>query len=309
MSPFIRRKSPGQIFISYRRDESAWPADQLFRRLAEHFGKDKVFKDIDSIDLGDDFVQVITRKIGTSHVLLALIGNRWLTVTGKGKKRRLDDTQDPVRLELETALKCKVRVIPILIDGARMPHAKELPASLAGLVRRQAFELSVSRFDENVELLLAKLNKIIKEMPTSPRPPTTDDQEKRGSLGLGVPAREPEVPVAEVVRQQSVRQGPVRQGRSNTEKRGSLGLGVPAREPEVPAAKVVRQQPVRQARSNALDISFPVKAYPRPPTTDDQEKRGLLGLGAPAEEPEVPVTEVVRQPPVRPTRSKRSGKR
>ena len=71
----------GRIFISYRRDETAYSAGWLFDRLASHFGKGQVFKDVDSIELGDDFVEVISAAVGSCDVLLALIGDRWLTIT------------------------------------------------------------------------------------------------------------------------------------------------------------------------------------------------------------------------------------
>jgi hypothetical protein len=137
----------GRIFISYRREETAYPAGWLFDRLAERFGSGQVFKDVDSIQLGDDFVEVITRAVGSCDVLLALIGEEWLTITDQHGRRRLDDPEDFVRLEIEAALTRKVRVIPILIDGSRMPRADELPDSLGRLARRQALELSPSRFD------------------------------------------------------------------------------------------------------------------------------------------------------------------
>ena len=73
--------STGRIFISYRREETAYPAGWLFDRLADHFGAAQVFKDVDSIELGDDFVEVISQAVGSCDVLLALIGDQWLTVT------------------------------------------------------------------------------------------------------------------------------------------------------------------------------------------------------------------------------------
>jgi TIR domain len=71
----------GRIFVSYRREETAYPAGWLYDRLADRFGSNQVFKDVDSIELGDDFVEVITRAVGACDVLLALIGREWLTIT------------------------------------------------------------------------------------------------------------------------------------------------------------------------------------------------------------------------------------
>ncbi len=114
----------GRIFISYRREETAYPAGWLFDRLVEHFGQGQVFKDVDSIQLGDDFVEVITAAVAGCDVLLALIGDQWLTITGEDGRRRLEDPSDFVRLEIEAALARNIRVIPVLVDGARMPRGR-----------------------------------------------------------------------------------------------------------------------------------------------------------------------------------------
>ena len=160
--------STGRIFISYRRDETAYPAGWLYDRLANQYGGEQVFKDVDSIELGDDFVQVITRAVGSCDVLLALIGEQWLTMTDEHGRRRLDDPDDFVRLEIEAALTRNVRVIPILIDGAEMPRADELPPSLASLRRRQALELSPSRFEYDTGRLLKVLDSALAEVRTAP---------------------------------------------------------------------------------------------------------------------------------------------
>jgi hypothetical protein len=159
--------STGRIFISYRRDESAYPAGWLYDRLADHYDGGQVFKDVDSIKLGDDFVEVITRAVGSCDVLLALIGEQWLTITDAQGRRRLDDSNDFVRLEIEAALARNVRIIPILVDGARMPTTEELPDSLARLARRQALELSPSRFDFDTGRLLRVLDTTLAEVRTA----------------------------------------------------------------------------------------------------------------------------------------------
>jgi TIR domain len=158
---------PGRIFISYRRDETAYPAGWLYDRLADNYGGGQVFKDVDSIELGDDFVEVITRAVGSCDVLLALIGEQWLTITDEHGRRRLDDPDDFVRLEIEAALTRNVRVIPILVDGARMPRADELPGSLVKLRRRQALELSPARFEYDTGRLLKVLDTTLAEVRTA----------------------------------------------------------------------------------------------------------------------------------------------
>ena len=154
---------PARIFMSYRREETAYPAAWLFDRLASHFGREQVFKDIDSIELGDDFMEVITTAVGSCDVLLALIGDRWLTITDPDGQRRLNNPGDFVRLEIEAALARNTRVIPILVAGARMPRAEELPASLAKLARRQALELTPGRFVADTRRLLRALDRAITE--------------------------------------------------------------------------------------------------------------------------------------------------
>jgi hypothetical protein len=157
---------PGRVFISYRREETAYPAGWLYDRLANRYGG-QVFKDVDSIQLGDDFVEVITRAVGSCDVLLALIGDQWLTISDTHGNRRIDDPDDFVRLEIDAALCRKVRVIPILVDGATMPSPDELPDSLATLVRRQALELSPSRFEFDTSRLFRTLDWTLAEVRTA----------------------------------------------------------------------------------------------------------------------------------------------
>jgi hypothetical protein len=153
--------------MSYRRADSAYPAGWLYDRLADHYGGSQVFKDVDSIELGDDFVEVITEAVGSCDVLLALIGEKWLNITDANGHRRIDDPNDFVRLEIEAALARNVRVIPILVDGARMPTAEGLPDSLNRLARRQALELSPARFDFDTGRLLKKLDRELAEIRAS----------------------------------------------------------------------------------------------------------------------------------------------
>jgi hypothetical protein len=162
--------APPGIFISYRRSDAAAYAGWLFDRLAGHYGRDQIFKDVDSIQLGDDFAAAISDAVASCQVLLALIGDRWLTISGKAG-RRLDNPRDFVRLEIEAALSRNIRVIPVLIDGATMPDADQLPASMAGLRARQALELSTNRFDSDFSRLLKVLDKTL-STPQAVRPRT-----------------------------------------------------------------------------------------------------------------------------------------
>ena len=163
--------SASRIFLSYRRKDAAYPAGWLFDRLVEHFGDGQVFKDVDSIELGDDFVQEITDAVTSCAVVLAVIGTRWLTVTGEQGQRRLDDPEDFVSLEIEAAFARGVRVIPVLVDGAQMPHVADLPTALAQLAHRQALELTSSRFGSDTARLLEVLDKTLSEAGVGPTEP------------------------------------------------------------------------------------------------------------------------------------------
>ena len=155
--------TPGRIFISYRRDETDFPASWLYERLAAHFGSDQVFKDVDSIELGDDFAEVIAEAVGACDVLLVLIGAQWLEITDEAGRPRLENSDDFVRLEIEAALQRKVRIIPILVGRATMPRADQLPASLGKLVHRQALELNPNRFEADTSRLVRAVEKTLAE--------------------------------------------------------------------------------------------------------------------------------------------------
>src|SRR5437773_2664408 len=97
------------IFISYRHEDSIAYAGRLYDRLIAHFGAEQVFMDIDTIEPGADFVEVIERTVGSCDVLLVIIGKRWLSATDEGGQPRLDSPEDFVRLEIATALERKIR--------------------------------------------------------------------------------------------------------------------------------------------------------------------------------------------------------
>jgi hypothetical protein len=142
-----------RIFISYRRDDSPGSAGRLYDRLTEEFPKENLFMDVDAIAPGVDFISEIERSVTSCDVLLAIIGRDWLTATDKQGRRRLDDPGDFVRHEIATALKSGVRVVPVLVDGAAVPAATDLPDELQPLVRRNAVELTHHRFTADTRAL------------------------------------------------------------------------------------------------------------------------------------------------------------
>ena len=148
------------IFLSYRRDDSGGHAGRLADDFRQAFESGEVWRDIEAIEAGADFVSAIGDAVDACTVLLALIGPRWLDARDGAGKRRLDDERDFVRLEIAMALDRGVRVIPILVGGAAMPAESDLPATLRPLARRQAHELSDKRWDYDVNQLFESLEKL-----------------------------------------------------------------------------------------------------------------------------------------------------
>lgn len=130
------------LFISYRRDDASGWAGRLEADLRFRLGTDvQVFMDVDAIPAGEDFARVIDDAVSRSDALVALIGPGWVTAQDTRGRRRLDDPNDLVRIEIETALQRGTRVIPVLVGGASLPSPKVLPETLRDLTRRQAVRL------------------------------------------------------------------------------------------------------------------------------------------------------------------------
>ena len=150
-----------KVFVSYRRDDSAAYAGRLYDRLSSRFGRGTIFMDIDHIEPGEDFVEVINAAIGASSVLIVLIGRQWASLMDHAGLRRLENPEDFVRLEVSAALEKGVRTIPVLVAGASMPPAQDLPQPLQPLARRHAVDLSDLRFHSDVDRLIDTIEKIL----------------------------------------------------------------------------------------------------------------------------------------------------
>jgi hypothetical protein len=153
----------GQIFISYRREESRWSARSLHDRLIQRFHRNQIFMDVDSVGLGEDFVKTIEETVGSCDVLIAVIGAHWLTSTDGQGDRRLDKPEDFVRMEIATALRRNIRVIPVLVDGASMPRSTDLPDDLKQLVRRNALQVGDTHFDDDCRRLVAAIEQVLEK--------------------------------------------------------------------------------------------------------------------------------------------------
>jgi hypothetical protein len=157
----VSSEPSGRVFISYRRSDAQHVAGRLCDRLKSSFSDDAVFMDVDSIEPGLDFGEVIERAVGACDVLLALIGVGWLDAVDARGRRRLDDSNDLVVLEIAAALQRRVRVIPVLVDGAEPPSSDDLPAALAALARLQSVRLDHSTFDSDLNALVAALGRVL----------------------------------------------------------------------------------------------------------------------------------------------------
>ncbi len=145
-----------KIVLSYRRDDSQAATHYLFERLQRHFGPDTVFLDFDSIPYGVDFRDHITNVLHKCDVMLTMIGARWRT--GSGGRNRLSEDNDWVRYEIEQALANKIWVVPVLLDGAPMPRANQLPESIRNLAYLNAVQVDTGKsFDTDMATLLAAL--------------------------------------------------------------------------------------------------------------------------------------------------------
>lgn len=178
-----------RVFLNYRRGDSAGHAGRLYDSLTERFGDERVFMDVDKIAPGTDYIDEIDRAVGSCDVLLAVIGRDWLSAQDATGRRRLDDPNDFVRAEIEAALKRNVRLIPLLVQGAQMPDGEDLPGSLAKIARRNALELSDSRWNYDVDRLEQALRTVHEQLSAArSSAPAADKPEWQPTVRAPAPA-------------------------------------------------------------------------------------------------------------------------
>jgi TIR domain-containing protein len=173
-----------KVFICYRREDTAAHAGRLYDSMVNRFGEGNVFMDVDMAP-GVDFVERITEVVSACQVLIVVMGPSWATAEDEGGEVRIGDPDDFVRLEVETALKRReVTPIPVLVSEARMPKREALPPELQTLTRRNALELSNSRWSYDVERLHTTLDELLTDMTRS-----------RETMAPQAAAPEPAIPV------------------------------------------------------------------------------------------------------------------
>ena len=205
--------TPG-IFISYRREDAPGHAGRLYDVLSRRFGEEQVFMDL-GMELGIDFVEHINKAVGSCRLLVAVIGPRWTSTEDAHGRRRLDDPADFIRVEVETGLRRpEVRVVPVLVQGARMPDADELPASLAELARLNALEVSDARWGYDVDRLTSTVERVlgVRAEPSEEarKPDLPDTHEKAGAARADVERPHTDAPVDGRRRERPISAGWVR---------------------------------------------------------------------------------------------------
>jgi TIR domain-containing protein len=150
-----------RIIISYRRADSAAISGRIFDRLASHYGEDAVFMDVDKIPFGTDFRDHIRKVLAGGNILVAVIGPSWLGKAADGTSR-IKDEADPVRVEIESALRQKTRIIPVLVDGASMPSVADLPDALRDFAYLNAAPIDVGRdFRAHMDRLIRSIDDVL----------------------------------------------------------------------------------------------------------------------------------------------------
>jgi hypothetical protein len=153
-------ESGGCIFVSYRREDSQHPVERMYDRLVQTFGKEKVFLDIQGIPIGTRFQDVLEQRLRQASVVLVAIGPNWVGAADGAGRRRIDDPDDFVRQEVRETLAREVPLIPVLVDGAKVPRREELPGDIAGLVKYQAIPVrSGLDFDTDMQRLIEQLRR------------------------------------------------------------------------------------------------------------------------------------------------------
>ena len=158
----------GKIFINYRRGDEPGFTQALLGRLEQAFPAERLFIDVDNIPPGEDFVRMLESQVAQCDAMLTVIGNNWLDATDERGGRRLDNPNDFVRIEIESALKQGKRVIPVLVHQARMPHPDELPEAIRPLSQRNAVRLTHERFRSDVQGLIKALQGAIDDVASRP---------------------------------------------------------------------------------------------------------------------------------------------
>lgn len=173
-----------ELFVNYRRSDSAWAAGRIGDRLSAALGSDSVFLDTITIEPGVDFVEAIGDHIEECNVLLSVIGDNWIEIL----QSRQTQANDFVRIEIAQALARGVRIVPVVVDNAQIPSESDLPEDLKSLARLNAVRITSDSFDADIAHFLQFLSTFLGRATTIDVEPsgavTTDKPEPRSDIGL-----------------------------------------------------------------------------------------------------------------------------
>jgi tetratricopeptide (TPR) repeat protein len=305
-----------QIFISYRRDDAAYVTGHINDLLRKEFGNEAVFTDVDNIALGVDFRAVLDQTVSQCQVLLAVIGTEWLTVSDQDGRSRLEDPADFVRIEIESALKRDVPVIPLLVSGAKMPAAEDLPESLRGFAFRNGTQIRPAP-DFNVDMarLIKNLQRHFDEIRTEATTDPIRDRElneERSPAEVDVQQDSPskrsgssEISVQVGEEERARRQAELGIGHDETKKRWTKRLGLIAivvlagaswyyvdRIQETTQAVLTPVETAIFETEENLDASDDAEAN----RTDDTDSMGEVEVGPPTSLPAAAMDDAIFEP-------------
>ncbi|MFT3946326.1 MAG: toll/interleukin-1 receptor domain-containing protein [Agriterribacter sp.] len=188
--PAPKSSSQKKVFISYRVQDTSADTGRLVDSLKQVFYEDQVFMDIEKLEPGVDFRVALAKSLETCDVLFAVIGPGWIG-TDKNGNPRIKHAEDWVRIELETALKRDIRIIPVLVREASLPQPEELPESLYPLLNRQTYEISNKRWKYDTDQLIKFLIQIgfqprERDIPLPQKPGGAGKWLMYGLVGLGI---------------------------------------------------------------------------------------------------------------------------
>lgn len=180
----------GKIFINYHRDDSIGTVGRLYDQLAQTFGRLNIFMNVDHILVGMDFKDHMKSRVAACDAMLVIIGPNWLAARDETGQRLIDNPNDFIVIEIVAALARKIAIVPVLVDGARMPMASELPDNVKPLARLQAAELHHDTFGRDAEALVARISEALSCGAVADEAPTRASVEN-GPQARSVVARMP----------------------------------------------------------------------------------------------------------------------
>ena len=175
----------GKVFVNYRRGDDPGTTGRIYDRLEQEFGHDHVFMDVEGgLRGGDDFVDMLRAQVAQCDVLLAIIGPRWLEMADEAGRRRLDNPEDWVRVEIASALAAGAgkRVIPVLVGGAGIPRAEDLPDDLKLLARKQVLRMTLERFKSDAQGLVTQVSGALADLEAARRASTEAEKAAAAEL-------------------------------------------------------------------------------------------------------------------------------